>query len=967
MSPQFDTAFAGAAVKRGLLTSEQVALGAKIRKVLGDLGISKTLAVIAVEAKWIELDEALTLVTGLRKQGVDHPELKPREASEADESVLERLTPVARKRLETASRTLASLFYARGAGTLALDQGSPAAAAGRGFRKPSDPTPTPAPARRLKPPLEVVAPPPPKSNALGAILAAAAAVVAIIGLVVFKKGKPTVPELEPPSVTAKPPPPPPRPPAPPPKPSPPPPTDATPDEKPTEPPTDATVEERRKLYIEEQERVAATRYEEVKQLMTDGRPASARGKLKKLREEFGWTEFVKTRAGEIARLTKELEAEASAPEEAPDTGPEPVAEGPALPAMAAALKRLDDGASSDTRRAAAAKTRLAGSKSDLLLRGGKVVKGAEIVDISREDLRVRGEIDGTKVDLLLAWTALEASSFLSVQKQISRGQGAAGLFELGRAAVQCRLWKDAKAAFDECARTDAAWKPRLPDIAAILADPAILRGTARRLGDGRLLVEYSFTDSEQAADFVPVTGTSGTATVAGGSLKFASKQGAFWTLKDVAFEGDVDVTFETEGPGEVAVALTNSPANPLPVFYFGPGKVRVDSGKPEPIDSARPVTVRRKGHTVLVVQDDREIWAMLDAADSGPRRVVIGATSDAGIRNLAVLGEAPGEMARRLGPLERLEGGAHAGDFRLEPAPLDPETRSRAALAEAALEAGHLEEAWSLAEEAVAKAPAGGLAIAVRGLIRHAQGELRLAVADADLALALDPCHGEVMIRARRILAALRGPGALGAFRRKQAGPWDVRADASEERLNFYAGKLEEASKRFAEALKDAGPEPKGVRAVVFSSREAYFLYLEISGGRGVAVIDVPGAERELIRLGARAYLRAAVAAPPAWFEEGMSAFLAGVDRSADMKAFLAKSPPLEALLKKSGEDYTESDRIQAASVVRFLLAGAHKGVIPDLLKKLRHEVPAIEAFSGKDLKKLDAEWRTWAAADGGK
>ena len=965
MASPHDIVFGGAAAKQRTLTAEQVNLGTKVQKILAELGISKSLAEIAVEAGWMELDRALAIVTGLRKLGVDHPELKPREASDADEAVLDRLSPAARKRLESASRTLASLFYARGAGTLALDQGSPAAAAARPPRKAGDPTPTPVPARRYKHPvLDAVAPPPRKSGALGAILACVAALAAIIGLLMVKKNRTPVPEPEPPPIAAKPPPPPRGPPPPAPKPPPPPApaADEPDDPTPRDPATDTGVEEKRKLYIEEQEREAARRFEEVKKLLAEGRPASARGMLKRLKEEFGWTEFVKSRTDELARLSKDAEGDSGAPtmtDDPSEPAPEAVAEGPALPAMAAALKRLDDGAASEARRAAAAKKVFAGAKADLALRGGKLVKGAEIIDVSREDLRVRGELDGAKVDLLLAWSALEPASFLSIQKQISKGQGTAGLFELGRACLQRRLWKEAKAAFDECAKLDAAWKPRLPDIGAVLADPAVLRG-ARRMGDGKILVDYSSADPEQAAEFLPVGGTGATISIAGGSIKISCKQDALWSVKDLAFDGDMDVTFEVEGPGEAIVGFQSDPQQPFPVFHFG-------AGKPASFDPTRPVTIERRGLSLRARQGDRELLALPDHATSIPRRLLLGATSDVGFRNLRILGKATEESIRSLAALERLEGGAHAGDFRLDPVAMDAEAMSRAAQAEAALHAGQLEDAWTLAEEAVAKSPSGGLAIAIRGLIRLAQGETRLAIADADLALALDPCRGEVVTRARRILSSLRGPAACGAHRRLEMGPWDVRTDGTEERLKFFAGKLDEASKRFAEALKDAGPAPKGIRAAVFASRDAYFAYLEMSGGREAVIVDEPGAEPELIRLAARAYVRAAVAAAPGWFEEGVAAHLAGENRAAEAKSLLAKAPPLEALLRKPAAEVTEFDRILSASVVRFFMAGTYKDLIPDLLKKLRHGVPAMEAFSGKNLQKMDAEWRAWAATDAGK
>ncbi|HKS16997.1 MAG TPA: hypothetical protein VJU16_06775, partial [Planctomycetota bacterium] len=524
------------------------------------------------------------------------------------------------------------------------------------------------------------------------------------------------------------------------------------------------------------------------------------------------------------------------------------------------------------------------------------------------------------------------------------------LFELGRACIQRRLWKEAKTAFDECAKLDPAWKPRLPDIGAVLADPAVLR-TARRLGDGRLLVEYSFADPDQAGDFTAVD-ASGTMTVSGGTLKLTGKDLSSWSLKDLAFTGDVELYFVFEGPGEIAIGLGGKA--PL---LLGSSGVKASAGV--------PLKVERRGKDLIVIQEGRVMGEVVNGAGDGIQKLTVGAKGEVGIRNLWIVGtvDAP-EMTRRIGPLERLEGGALAGDFTLEPGATDAEAASRAALAEAALVAGQLEEAWNLAEEAVAKSPTGGLAIAIRGLIRLAQGETRLAVSDADLALALDPCRGDVAIRARRILATLRGPGSAGAHRRQEFGSWELRTDGADERLAFYGGKLDEAGKRFAEVLKEAGPAPKGVRAVVFSSRDAALVFAESSDGREAVVVDGPGAEIELVRLGARAYLRAAVPAAPAWLEEGMAAHLAGENRAAEMKAILAQSVPLEALLRKPAADFTGNDRIQSASVVRFFQSGAYKGIIPDLLKKLQHGVPPMEAFTGKNLQKLDAEWRAWAATN---
>jgi hypothetical protein len=284
-------------------------------------------------------------------------------------------------------------------------------------------------------------------------------------------------------------------------------------------------------------------------------------------------------------------------------------------------------------------------------------------------------------------------------------------------------------------------------------------------------------------------------------------------------------------------------------------------------------------------------------------------------------------------------------------------------MAEAALEAGLLEEAWTLADEVAARSPGAGLPIAIRALIRLAQGESRLAISDADLSLALDPGSGDVAMRARRVLAAVRGSGPSGAFRLKQAGPWVVRTDGPPDRLAHFAEKLEEAARGFAEALKEAGPSPQGIQATIFTSREALLAHLE-SAANEPAVVDVPGAEADLLLQAARAYVRRASPAAPAWFEAGMASHLARDRRHEDMAELLAQAAPLEALVRKPLADFTESDRVQSASLVRFMLGGAYKTILPDLLRKLRNGVPAIEAFSGQDLKKMNSEWRAWVPGD---
>jgi tetratricopeptide (TPR) repeat protein len=374
------------------------------------------------------------------------------------------------------------------------------------------------------------------------------------------------------------------------------------------------------------------------------------------------------------------------------------------------------------------------------------------------------------------------------------------------------------------------------------------------------------------------------------------------------------------------------------------------------------VKVERRGTMVRVFQGGR-LLATVSGVE-GPRKLLVGARGEATFKDLWVAGfTSPAELARRLGPLERLEGGAHVGDFRLDIPPPDSESLSRASMAEAALEAGLLEEAWTLADEAAAKSPGAGLPIAIRALIRLAQGESRLAVSDADLALALDPGSGDVAMRARRVLAAARGSGPSGAFRQQQAGPWVVRTDRPPERLAHFAGKLEEAARGFAEALKEAGPAPQGIQVTIFTSRETLLSHLETAANEP-AVADVLGAEAELTAQAARAYIRKASPAAPAWLEAGLGSHLARDRRHEDMPDLLAQSAPLEALVRKPLADFTESDRVQSASLVRFMLGGAYKSIIPDLLRKLRNGVPAIEAFSGLNLKKMDSEWRAWVPGD---
>jgi tetratricopeptide (TPR) repeat protein len=981
MATPYDIAFSGAATKQQFLDPEQVNRGVKVQKILGGLGISKTLAEVVVEAGWLDPDQARTLVAGIRRLGLEHPEFRPRTAAAADEAVLARLDPEARDRLESASRTLASLFYARSAAALAADLGiAPPAPALRVVKKAEAPaTPTPVPKRPKTGPRPVFVadlppPPPRRSGVLGAVGAAAAALAAIVLLLVTRKPPP--PELPPePPFAVKPPappppPPPPRDPLPPPKspdPPPPPPGDSDP-----EAPGD--VEKRRKEYLEQQERAAAGAYEEIKKLLADKRHASARRKLIFLRDSYGWTEFVKSRKEEIARLIRESEEAVGMGDDPGGKEVTPTTERPTGPGgerITEALKGLEDRLAADAKRFQAAKARLAGWKPELVLRGGQVVKSAAILDLTSEDLRVLGEVDGGPRDLLIAWEALDPASFIAVQRQIAKGQGAAGLFELGRVCILRGLWKEAKAAFEESAKADASYRLKTPDLAPVLTGRAAPRGTARRLGTDGLSIECSFAESDAAADFTPEGAAAGKLESAGGVLKLTPADTSLWRFKDVVFQRDVDAVFIVEGNGDLAVGFISPADGAGAVAFIGPSGAKLHRWKegagdvlaqsPEGPRPGLPVRVEIRGGIFRVCQGDRELLASSVADGPPPRHLLVGARGgEVAIRRLWISGRVDAaELAKRLGPAERLWGAALSGDFGRAAAPArDAEAASMAGMAETAMRNGDVEEAWSLVEESIRRAPDGAAAVALRALIHLRLGDGRLALADADLALALDPCDGEARRRARRALGAARGAAAYGAWRRKDVAGWELRSSLAEDRTTALAGMLEEATRRLAEALKELGEAPPGRKVAIFGSRDAYLAYLEASDPREIVVLDGPEAGSDLLREAARGYLRAAGPRAPGWFEEGMALHLSGTGRADEMKRLLPHAAPFETILRKPASDFTTADAIQAASMVRFFLEGAHKGLIEDVLKKLKHGVPAIEAFSGKNVGKLEQEWK---------
>jgi len=546
---EHDNAFLKLAVQHKLLTPPQQQAAAKALALLARNGIDKSFAEVCVEAGWLKPASAAPLMA--KVQG--HPPLRTRQPTPAETAAAADVGGLQRGALEQLAGELAKLGYKRDVVHLMLD---------KGVLKPADAAPAPRGGTRVTGKREgtrVTGTRPRQTtmraqkSSAGLFVGIAVGAVVLVGAIAFlamggggsgeppkKSDKPLAGKPEPapaPATTAAPRPEPPKTVAPPP---------ISPEEQ-----MRRDIEEGKKQRAAENEQAAEKLYADGFQQMSDSKWDDSWRSFKLLAEKYQFTDFVKTRKSEIAKLVDDAKNRRLAP---PPAKPDDTGKTPAVSdagradydkrvkeRLDAAKKRLDAAkAAIQSDRAAEAKrwsdvrAKIAAQKFQLRTRTGQYLRNASIVELGRADVRLSYDSDGAPVTATVAWDTLDDPSFAQLARAVYADQP----YELGRQLITRKLWKDAKAAFDVAVKADPSLKDRVPDLAPILANQGAFRAQSRRLGRDGLALTWDFAAPEQAEDFQERGG--GTKSVSKGLELEAGGQGN-WTIKDVEYAGEVEI------------------------------------------------------------------------------------------------------------------------------------------------------------------------------------------------------------------------------------------------------------------------------------------------------------------------------------------------------------------------------------------------------------------------------------------
>jgi len=566
MASPHDLAFMKAAVTQKLVTPEQAATVQRVQLILAKWKVDKTLAQLVVEGGWAPEGR----VHGVAGKIKGHPELECVRSSLAIEAHAQKLDGPTKEQVEKLRAELDEVGHKRSLGEIAADLGvvKPPArtvdlpkggthrtTAGRtkgtGARTGEKPTGKRGSDRQKK------------MLILGG--AAAGAVLLLALLVIAATSSGTKKKDEDSQTASSTPPPPPaakttRPPDPPPK-------KREPDPDPVKPvaPADATKEKAAEdLWMIAQSHYAGRQWND------------AVRKIEELKTGYAATQFYQDNRNTIEiSLT---EAKRRSPEEtAAETPATPEAKKD-LSALKAdyekrkreridtARRRLEDAKKSleaevqmEKSRVAGLMKRLAGQKLDLALRSGMKLDGSSVVAMNKESVKLSCFYEGASVEMDFPWEVLSDKSYVALQKAIHAADGAVGWYEIGRQCITRKLWKDAKAAFEECRKLDASFADRVPNLDPILNAQGAFKGSSKKIGRDTLALGWDWSDPEQAQDFVPTQ--QGEMKVAGGTATMTAKGRCYWSVKEVGFEKDVSI--------DVTVTIDDKSAFWIGCFWDG--------------------------------------------------------------------------------------------------------------------------------------------------------------------------------------------------------------------------------------------------------------------------------------------------------------------------------------------------------------------------------------------------------------
>jgi tetratricopeptide (TPR) repeat protein len=337
-----------------------------------------------------------------------------------------------------------------------------------------------------------------------------------------------------------------------------------------------------------------------------------------------------------------------------------------------AKKTIEEDRKADAARQKALVEKLKNLKLSLKLKNGLQLQNVVVQGMTRDEVKLAFTYEGSQAEQAFPIEFIDDRSYVEFLGAIYKGDGASGLYEKGRHLVLRKLWKDAKAAFDECVKADGAYSARVPDISRILNNEAAFRGSARRIGADQLFLTYDFSDAAQTQDFS--VQQPGQMVVEGGELKLTARGTALWSLKDVDFERDLEVDavvvfeeksalvlgsfFNFERKGYLAVVNSQTPAGHVLHRFDGSAKIEQLAVQPAPkVTAGAEVRIRFqvRGGAFRVYVGDQEAVAVSDATYSKGWCLLGAAGGTIRVKKLTIQGRVnPVEIEKRFAEVEVL-------------------------------------------------------------------------------------------------------------------------------------------------------------------------------------------------------------------------------------------------------------------------------------------------------------------------
>ncbi len=497
-----------------------------------------------------------------------------------------------------------------------------------------------------------------------------------------------------------------------------------------------------------------------------------------------------------------------------------------------ARKAVEEDRQAEAARQNAVVEKLKNARLSVRVKSGLRLDNVLVRSLTSDEIKLNFQFEGADVEQTFPIEFISDRSYLELLKAIHKGDGAAGLYEMGRHLVMRKLWKEAQAAFQECVKLDASYSQRVPDIARILNNEAAFKGSARRIGSEQLLINWDFEDASQSQDF---TLRQQPAQIAceGGELRLESKMMGLWTLKDVEFDRDVEVdmvavlgetaalvvgSFLTwDRRGSLAVLNNRMPPGNV-LFKLEPQKpMQGTPGRPEPKiapGAETRIRLQARSGTLRVYIGDQEVIQASDL-ESQKGWLVVGVGGGAvRIKQMTVQGRVnPAEIDKRFAEVEvlvrrALEEGlgkkAKKTGGGIDPLSAEDEyflsalpaavkaeyDKTRAALEQALQKRQITPPVVKAVEDLAQKAPECGAAVFWRGFIRMISRRPEEARADFERAIKLVPDFHEARELLARILFEEQDiPAAQAEIRRVlDAMPGEAGALALNGHIRFLSG-----------------------------------------------------------------------------------------------------------------------------------------------------------------------------------